>query len=560
MEITITLKLLDKMMIGLYAVVVLGLGFWLSRKTQTSEGYFLAGRQLAWPFIGASLFAANISAEHIVGLAEGGCKGGMAVGGFEWMAVFCLAPLIFLFLPFYVQNKIYTVPEFLEKRFSPGVRLAFSGFMMILSILTKISISLWAASVVFSRIFNISAIEMTVLGQDVTISSNIIIIWIVGLLTVLYTMKGGLKVVVYTDAIQTTILLVAAFIITIVGLHHVGGWSGLQAKLDPKMFDMVLPATDSDYPWPGMFICVFILGSFYWSMDQVLVQRVFAGKNLNEGRLGAVFCGGLKILTPFLLVLPGLIAAALYPQLTVKAADGTFPNAAQAYPKLLSELMPTGLLGITIAGLAAALMGHISATYNSVATLFTRDIYMRFNPQADDRRQVLVGRVACFVIFILGAAWAPMVGKFGGIFDYLQKMQSNLMMPFAGIFFLGVFWKRINSKGVMACLAAVLILSPLFIANAEALAKHTGKDFIPFMSLPLLRPWLHSAFVVFALCMVVLIVVSLLTRAPEESRLQGTTVQSTSFFKHEPVPLIKDYRLWFACIVIITASLWWWRS
>ncbi|MEI7901071.1 MAG: hypothetical protein WCK89_12535, partial [bacterium] len=212
---------------------------------------------------------------------------------------------------------------------------------------------------------------------------------------------------------------------------------------------------------------------------------------------------------------------------------------------------------VTIAGLAAALMGHISATYNSVATLFTKDIYLRFDPQADDRRQVFVGRLACFVIFVLGALWAPMVGKFGGIFDYLQKMQSNLMMPFAGIFFLGVFWKRINAKGVFACLAAVLVLSPLFIANAELLARQGGEGFLPFMTHPLLRPWLHSAFVVFALCMAVLVLVSLLTAAPEKSRLEGTTVNVLSFFTHERLPLMQDYRMWFAGIVIVTALLWW---
>jgi solute:Na+ symporter, SSS family len=542
MDSTITLHLLDKIMIGAYALMIVSLGLWIARKPQTSEGYFLAGRKLAWPFIGASLFAANISAEHVVGLAEGGCKGGLAIGGFEWMAVFCLAPLVFLFLPFYIRNKIYTVPEFLEKRFSPGVRLAFSGFMMILSILTKISIGLWATSVVFSKILGVP---------------NAWIIWTVGLLTVLYTMKGGLRVVVYTDAIQTFVLLGAALVITLVGLHHVGGWSGLQAKLEPEMFKMVLPADDPNYPWPGMFICVFILGSFYWSMDQVLVQRVFAAKDLNEGRLGAIFCGGLKILTPFLLVLPGLIAAALYPQLRERAADGTYPHAAQAYPMLLSRLMPTGLLGVTIAGLTAALMGTIGATYNSVATLFTKDIYLKWNPKADDKRQVLVGRMACFVVFLLGAAWAPMIGKFGGIFDYLQKMQSNLMMPFAGIFFLGVFWKRITSKGVLACLVAVLVLSPIFIANAEALARPGGTGFLPFMAHPLLRPWLHSAFVVFALCMTVLIGVSLLTRAPDPERLKNTTVSSLAFFDHDPVPLLRDYRLWFALIVIVTAVLWW---
>jgi SSS family solute:Na+ symporter len=537
----IQLQGFDWCMIGLYAAVILGLGFWLSRRPQTSEGYFLAGRQLTWPFIGASLFAANISAEHVVGLAEGGCKGGMGIGAFEWMAVFCLAPLVFLFLPFYIRNKIYTVPEFLEKRFSPGVRLLFSGFMMILSVLTKVSISLWAASIVFSQIFSVS---------------NTTIIWTLGLLTVLYTMKGGLRVVVYTDAIQTVILLAAAIILTSVGLHHVGGWSGLRSQLKPEMFEMVKPATDPNYPWPGMFICVFILGSFYWSMDQVLVQRVFAAKSLNEGRLGAIFCGGLKIFTPFLLVLPGLIAAALFPALAVQAADGTYPHAAQAYPKLLSELMPTGLLGLTIAGLTAALMGHISATYNSVATLFTRDIYLKFNPRADDRRQVMVGRIACVVVFILGAAWAPMVGKFGGIFDYLQKMQSNLMMPFAGIFFLGVFWKRINTPGVYACLGVLMVLCPLFIANAELIAKGNS-GFLPLMDLPLLRPWLHSAFILFLLCMAALVAVSLLTARPARRQFEGATVESLAFFRHDPMPLHKDYRLWFAAVATTTAVLWW---
>jgi SSS family solute:Na+ symporter len=557
MDTLIHLHAIDWIMIGIYAVTILSVGLFLARKPQSSEGYFLAGRQLTWPFIGASLFAANISAEHIVGLAESGYSGGLAVGGFEWMAVFCLAPLVFLFLPFYIQNKIYTVPEFLEKRFSPGVRLTFSAFMMILSVLTKISISLWAASVVFSKLFGMPKFVVdlaTQLNWTPEFTFQIVIIWIIGLFTVLYTMKGGLRVVVYTDAIQTIILLAAAILLTTIGLNQVGGWSGLVTKINnPDMFDMVKPATDPNYPWPGMFVCVFILGSFYWSMDQVLVQRVFAAKSLNEGRLGAIFCGGLKILTPFLLVLPGLICLALYPGLK---------EANQAYPKMLSELMPAGLLGLTIAGLTAALMGHISATYNSVATLFTRDIYLKINPQADDRRQVLVGRIACFGVFILGAAWAPMVGKFGGIFTYLQTMQCYLMMPFAGIFFLGVFWKRINAKGVYACLATMLVLVPVFIYNAglqaaDKLTKMPGHGFLPGMDHPLLRPWLHASFVVFIFCMIALVVVSGLTTRPAQRQLEGTTVQSLAFFDHEPMPIYKDYRLWFAVIAIVTASLWW---
>jgi len=524
-----TLHLWDWLVIALYAAGIGFIAFFLVRKPKTSEGYFLANRSLRWPFIGASLFAANISAEHFVGLAGSGYAGGLAVGGFEWMAIYCLIPLVILFLPFYIQNKIYTVPEFLEQRFSPSVRLIFSGFMVVLSILAKISISLWASSLVFADL----------LGWD-----KLTVIWVVGLITALYTMKGGLSVVVFTDALQTTILLIAAVVLTVVGLHHVGGWTGLHAKLAPDFFEMVKPATHADFPWPGMFIGVFLLGSFYWSMDQVLVQRVFAAKSLNEGRIGAIFCGALKITTPFLLVLPGLIAKALYPDLK---------NADQAYPTLLGKLMPTGLLGLTIAGIAAALMGHISATYNSVATLFTRDFYLRFRPEATQERQILVGRIAVVCVFILGAVWAPVIGQFKSLWVYLQTVQAYLMMPFAGIFFAGVLWKRTTAAGVVACLVTACIVCPLLMLNGQ-------KDFLPFMRHPLLQPWLHAAMVSFAVCMVVLVAVSLLTRPPAPERLKGTTVTSLGGLLRagEAVPLLRDYRLWLGMIVAVTSLLWFW--
>ena len=391
---------LDWLVVAAYLAAVLFIGLVVVRRQAGAEGYFLAGRQLRWPFIGASMFASNISAEHFVGLAGSGFAIGMAIGGFEWMAVYCIVPLVVLFLPFYVRNRIYTVPEFLERRFSPGVRLLFSGLMVVLSVLTKVSISLWASSIVFSD----------VLGWP-----RLWVIWGVGLVTCLYTMKGGLRAVVYTDALQTAVLLVAAVVLTVLGLNAVGGWSGLQAKLPADMFSMVRPATDPDVPWPGMFIGVFVLGSFYWSMDQVLVQRAFAAKSLDEGRLGAIFCAFLKLGTPFLLVLPGLVARALHPDLGQ-------PD--HAFPKLLETLMPTGLRGLTIAGIAAALMGHVSATYNSVATLVTRDFYLRFRPEADPARQVRVGRIAVLAIFVLGALWAPVIGQFRSLWIYLQAVQA----------------------------------------------------------------------------------------------------------------------------------------
>jgi SSS family solute:Na+ symporter len=362
----------------------------------------------------------------------------------------------------------------------------------------------------------------------------------VGLVTALYTMKGGLRVVVYTDALQTTILLVAALVLTVTGLHHVGGWSGLHAKLAPEMFSMVRPATDPDYPWPGMFFGVFLAGSFYWSMDQVLVQRAFAAKDLNEGRLGAVLCGFLKLTTPFLLVLPGLIARAMFPKLDK-------PD--HAYGALLRELVPSGLLGLTISGIAAALMGHISATYNSVSTLITRDFYLRWRPAATQEEQIRVGRIAVLVVFVLGSLWAPMIGRFGNLFTYLQTVQVYLMLPFAGIFFAGVLWRRTTTQGVIACLATAAVVCPLFMLDSRW-------RFLPFMDTPLLRPWLHSAMCAFAVCMVVMAAVSLVTRRSSEEKLAATTVTDWRSLLAGNHSGWRDYRPWLALLLICGGGLW----
>ena len=521
----------DWLIIAAYAAAVITIGLRAGRRQHTSEEYFLAGRKLRWPFIGASIYAANISTEHFVGLAGTAYVVGMAIGVYEWIAVFCLVPLIVIFLPLYIRTRIYTVPEFLGRRFDPGVRLLFSGFMLALAIVAKIAISLWAAAIVFSD----------VLGWD-----RLTVIWVVGLVTALYTMKGGLGAVVYTDAIQTVVLLAAAIALTTIGLYHVGGFSGLQAKVDPVMFSMVRPATDQNLPWPGVFIGVFLVGTFYFSMDQVLVQRVFAAKNLNEGRLGAVFCAFLKTLNPLLIVLPGLIAKALYPRLD---------RADDAYPMLLEHLMPVGLLGLTIAGLTAALMGHLSATYNSVATLVTRDFYLKIHPAATQERQILVGRVAVLVVFVLGAVWAPIIGGYRSLFIYLQNVQAYLMMPFALIFIFAVFWRRINAPGALVCMVAAFILCPVMMYNNQLRPE---EQWFQFLNRPLLTPWLHRAMIVSAFCVVLLVAVSLLTARPSEEKLVGTTVRGlwTAPPDQPPVPRLKDYRLWLAIVCAATALMW----
>ena len=561
-QTSINLTDVDWAIVAIYALVILSVGFLVGRRPASSESYFLAGRSLRWPVIGASLFAANISAEHFVALAGSGFAVGIAISAWEWSAVFCLAPLILIFLPFYIRNKIYTVPEFLERRFGPSVRMTFSLFMIVLSVLAKVSISLWAASLVMAPVFSLTN------GVDfmgLHIGGQTVLIWGIGLVTALYTMKGGLKAVVFTDSLQSTVLLIAGFILLWKGMGAVGGWHGMnaglavaKAKTGRDYLNMIQPATDPSVPWFGMMTATILVGSFYWSMDQVLVQRVFAAKSMNEGRLGATFCGFLKLTTPFILVMPGLIALALYHQgkLTMPiGADGKAVNDA-AYPVLLGALMPHGLLGLTIAGIAAALMGHLSATFNSISTLFTRDIFMKFRPEATHETQIRVGRWSVFIVFVLGAAWAPLIGKAKSMFDYLQAVQSYMMIPFAAIFFLGVAWKRITTAGVLSCVAASVIISCAFLWNGAHMDAG-GTTLIPFMGNPYLRPFVHSAMVAGALSVLVLIAVSLFTRGVSEEKLARTTIYGTTFAEVEAkVPLYADYRLWLTVAMSSAAGLW----
>jgi solute:Na+ symporter, SSS family len=525
---------IDWIIIGVYAVVIIAVGLFVVKRPRTSEGYFLAGRRLRWPFIGASMLASNISAEHFVGLAGGGYLVGIAIGAaYEWSAIFCMLPLILVFLSFYLKNKIFTVPEFLERRFDPGVRLLLSWIMVVFSILTKISISLWASALVFQTLFHWNPTT---------------VIWIVAVITALYTMKGGLTTVVYTDAIQTVVLLSAACVLTILGLHEVGGIGALHAKVPAELFRAFKPMTDPNIPWTGAIFGVMALGgAFYWSMDQVLVQRAFAAKNLNEGRKGAIFAGGLKLLIPFVLVVPGLIARALWPNL---------PNADQAYPKLLGAVMPHGLLGLTVAGISAALMGHMSATFNSISTMFTRDLYMRLRPKAEPQRQILVGRLAVAAVALMGALWAPIIGKFGSLWDYLQQVSFGLVVPFAGVFFIGVAWKRITTRGVWA--GTLTGFAVAIALMGDRMWTHLGghAPILPFMHTPYLEPWLHGAIIEFLVSAAVMIAVSLRTTPEPADKLAATTIAWGEKAVREKLPFWTDYRPWLAIVLTIAAALY----
>ncbi|MBI2843174.1 MAG: sodium/solute symporter [Armatimonadetes bacterium] len=520
----------DWLVVFIYAVTVLTVGLYIVKKPKTSEGYFLANRQLRWPLIGASMLVSNISAEHFVGLAGLGFAVGWAAASYEVSAIFCMIPLVVIFLPFFIKTKVFTVPEFLERRLSPGSRTMYSLYMIILSVVQKVSIALWAAGLVFHQLMGWH--PMTVIA-------------VIALVVAVYTMKGGLTAVVYTDFIQTTVLIVAGIILMVKGLQATGGPSALIVALPEGKLHMMRPITDPEIPWLGFWVGMMIAASANWSTDQVLVQRVLAARDLNEGKKGVVFCQFLKLLTPFILILPGLMAYVLFRD-SIHSPD-------EAYPTLLMNLMPHGLLGLTIAGIAAALMGHLSATFNSIATMFTRDFYIKWRPDADHQRQIAVGRIAVLIVAVLGIAWVPIINQFEFLWSYLARISVYLMIPYAVVFFGTVLWKRANSQGAWAAVIMGLLLTPIMMVDSQI-------HFIPVLrDIDIMRPYLNSSLINLGLCALALVLVSLMTPPPPKDKVAETTLVWGDLLKkreHTPrVPIINDYRPWFVLVILIAAAV-----
>ena len=421
------LSIIDDTIIIAYFIIVLGIGLYYSRKRdQDSSDYFLAGRNTGWLAVGISLFATNISSEHFLGLAGSGATRGIAVGQFEWMAIFILLLLGYVFAPLYIKAGVYTVPEFIEKRFDRRSRLYLTSISILAYIITKISVSLFAGGLILHEI----------LDWDIYTSTLIMV-----LLTGLYTVIGGLKAVIYTQIFQTVIFLGGALLLTLFGLHEVGGLNGLYSKLPADYFTMIKPASDPDFPWTGILFGAPIIGFWYWCTDQYIVQRVLAARNISEARKGTFLTAGLKILPMFLLVIPGLIAVALFPGV----------KGDQAYPFLLtSRILPVGIRGIVIAGVFAAIMSSLASVFNSTSTLFTMDFYRSINPGASERKLVLVGRLATTLMVVTAILWVPLI-KFisSEIYIYLQSVQAFISPPIAALFIMGVSYKKVNSKGAI---------------------------------------------------------------------------------------------------------------
>src|SRR5467141_2027761 len=357
---------IDIAIIAVYFVIIFAIGFYFARKERTSADYFLASRNVGWFAIGASLFVSNISTEHFIGLAGSGASSGLAVGSFEWLACLILLLLGWVFVPFYLRSNVFTMPEFLERRFSRSCAVYLAGISILAYVFTKISVHLYAAAIVLERVVGWSPLTAAV---------------ILVIATGIYTIAGGLAAVIYTDLVQTLILLAGAIALTINGLDKVGGFAGLRAAVPVDYFHMMKPATDGEFPWTGIFFGAPILGIWYWCTDQVIVQRVLSAKDEGHAKAGTIFAGFLKVLPVFVLVLPGLIAFALYPQL-FHVVDGKVTNGDIAYPTMIVNLLPPGLVGLMIAALLAALMGAMSSVFNSASTMVTLDFYKKFRPAA----------------------------------------------------------------------------------------------------------------------------------------------------------------------------------
>ncbi|MBK1880121.1 sodium:solute symporter [Pelagicoccus mobilis] len=523
-----TLSTLDWAIVAVYFAIIAFIVWRASRKQETSADYFLAGRNIGWFAVGASLFASNIGSEHIVGLAGNGATSGMAMAHWELHA-WIMVMLGWVFVPFYYRSGVFTMPEFLEKRFNAKARWILSVVSLVAYVFTKVSVTVYAGGMVFGVIL-----------PD-TFGSPENAFWVGALTTValtgIYTVIGGFRAVVYTDAMQAITLLIGSFFITWIGLSKLGGWGELQAVASEsaESFALWRPNTDPDFPWLGVMIASPIIGIWYWCTDQYIVQRTLAAKNLQQARRGAIFGGFLKVWPVFIFLLPGLVGYSLYQKgmidLPLKEGDGgeMVVNGDGVFATMVTELLPVGLRGLVVGGLIAALMSSLSSLFNSCASLFTIDIYEKINPQASERRLVRVGRFATGVVVVLGILWIPVMEKIsgGGLYVYLQSVQGYLAPPITAVFLLGLFFKRINGTGAVAGLAIGFVLGMVKLT----IQGMVGADMLqgsPFLVAIGEYNFLFATGWLFAISAIVVVVASLMTPPPPAEKIENLTYGTLS--------------------------------
>lgn len=550
------LQALDWIIIVLYFAIILGIAWWVMRQRQdTTVDYFLASRHLGWFVIGASIFASNIGSEHLVGLAGSGATDGVALAHYELHA-WCLLVLGWVMIPFYMRSKVFTMPEFLERRFSPTARTVLSVISLVAYVLTKMAVGIFAGGVVFSVLLP----EMNFMGMDSFWIGSILVIVFTGL----YAILGGLRAVAYTEAMQTIILVIGSALVTFFGLKALGGWGELRAIAGTEMFNLWKPLVpagiegtwapvreagrmawyfNDNYPWLGMLFCAPIIGLWYWCTDQYIVQRALGAPNETEARRGTIAAAFLKLLPVFIFIIPGMICFALAKSGKIAAiqqqlfdANGQLlrDNAQQAFPLLVAHVMPVGIRGIVVAGLLAALMSSLAGAFNASSTLFTIDFYSRLRPQASQKQLVWIGRVATGVMVLIGLLWIPVIQGGKGLYDYLQGVQAYLAPPIAVVFFLGVFNKRLNSKGCLSALVVGFIMGLFRLAVDTPVKLMSGFAYEQGSFLWVVNNtfFQYYSLLITLVCIGVMVVVSYMTEAPAYEKISGLTYATMTAEDH----------------------------
>jgi SSS family solute:Na+ symporter len=551
---TATLTGIDWLMIALYFGILTGVAWWVIRRGKdTADDYFLAGRNLGWWVIGASIFASNIGSEHIVGLAGSGAKDGVAMAHYELHA-WCLLVLAWVFVPFYARSLVFTMPEFLERRFCTKSRYVLSIVSLITFVVSKIAVGIFAGGVVFGTLLPELHLKMGAFEMDSFWIGSILVI----VLTGLYTMLGGMRAVAYNDAVQVVVLIIGSALLTGYGLIELGGWGELRRICGGEMFNLwkpLIPAGmegtwapvkettriawyfNDKYPWLGMAICAPVIGLWYWCTDQYIVQRALGAPNQRIARQGSIFAAFLKLFPVYLFIIPGLICFALAKSGKNAALQAAFfsadpqANAAAmqgAFPLMVQHLLPPGLRGIVVAGLLSALMGSLAGVFNACSTLFTVDLYQKWNPKASQSKLVQTGRFATAFMVLIALLWIPVIKGSDGLYGYLQAVQGYLAPPIFVVFFFGVFWKRLNAQG---CLWAMIIG---FIVGGFRMAVDTpvtmklagfenGYTTGSFFWIVNNINFQYFSILITIISAIVMIVVSYMTQAPDYSKIKGLT-------------------------------------
>lgn len=514
-----TFNYLDWITLGIFILGLIGIIVWVSKmKEDTSTDYFLAGRGATWLVIGASIFASNIGSEHLVGLAGAGASSGMAMAHWE-MQGWIILILGWVFVPFYARSKVFTMPEFLERRFNSESRTILSIISLISYVLTKVAVTVYAGGIVFKQVFGIESIW----GIDFFWISAIGLV----LLTGIYTIIGGMRAVLYTSVLQTPVLLVGSIVIVIVGLTKLGGWGELMSiahshttPYGNSMASLIHSAKDPDFPWTGVIFGSAMIGFWYWCTDQYIVQRVLSGRDQKQSRRGSIFGAYLKLTPVFIFLIPGIIAFGLNEKgiIHLTSSDAAFPT-------LVSTLLPFGVKGIVVGGLLAALMSSLASLFNSSATLFTVDFYKKFRPQSSEKHLVFVGRAATAVIVVLGILWIPVMKSLGQVlYQYLQDVQSLLAPGIAAVFLLGIFWKRATpAAGLWGLITGFTFgMFRLTLEIFQGKINHSSFIYQFFAA----SNWLHYSIALFFFSIMVMVIISLFTKKPTAQNLSGLTYGS----------------------------------